>query len=417
MKKTKRPIAELAADPLNARAIDPDARAGLGVSLTRFGDLSGIVHNRRNGLLVSGHQRMAELVAAGAKEWRQTSEQSGEVKHPKTGEVFGVRIVEWDDETHRLANLTANNPAIQGVFTDAAAEQLAALDGAVDYGALRLDALAEQLALDADPTEPGGGDTDPDAEAVPPAIPTTKLGDLWILGEHRLLCGDSTNPEDVERLMGGGLAALGLHDPPYGMGAVEMGFGDGRRHGNAVAPRGRFRKIEGDDRPFDPRHLLSRGWPVVIWGENHFADKLPPSPAWIVWDKRVDLPSNSFSDCELAWCSSGGRAQVIRHVWNGMIRASERGEARIHPTQKPVMVYQEIITDRTEAGGIVHDGYVGSGTTIIACQRIGRRCFGLEIDPGYVDAAVARWEAFTGITAHREDRIPAPKPRGSRKRR
>lgn len=157
-KPTTRPIADLAPDPINARTIDEAARAGLGVSLERFGDLSGIVQNKRNGLLVAGHQRMAELRTAGAATWRQTGEWRGEVTHPKTGEVFGVRIVDWDDETHRLANLSANNPEIQGTFTDAAAEQLAALEGAVDYGALRLDALAEQLAVAEAAAAGQGGD-------------------------------------------------------------------------------------------------------------------------------------------------------------------------------------------------------------------------------------------------------------------
>lgn len=223
-----------------------------------------------------------------------------------------------------------------------------------------------------------------------------------VQGRHRLLCGDARKPDDLARLMMGGAAALGLHDPPYGMGMVEMGFGDGRRHGNAVAPRGKFRPIHGDDRPFDPAHLLDSADAVVLWGANHYADRLPPRAAWICWDKRVDLPSNDFSDCEFAWVSVGTRARIIRHMWNGMIRESERGEPRIHPTQKPVVVARDIIGSLTRAGQVVHDGYLGSGTTLIACEQSGRRCFACEIDPTYIDMAVARWEKFTGKKAVRD---------------
>ncbi len=421
---TELSIDVLKADPQNARRITSEALAGLGVSMTTFGDLSGIVFNARSGRLVAGHQRMEQLRAAGAKTWRRLSKGEGVVVHPKTEERFPVRIVEWDDTTERMANLAANNPAIQGEFTAEALAQLKALDEHVDFEGLRLDALYEQLETDMKAAEvPGGGNTDPDEVPELPKVPVTQPGDLWVLGEHRLLCGDSTKAEDVARVMGRQRAALGLHDPPYGLDVVQGkggNIGDGIRWGRAAAPRGKFKPIKGDDRPFNPVHLLATGKVVVLWGANHYADKLPPRAGWLIWDKRVDLPSNDFSDCELAWVSQGTRAKIIRHTWNGMIRDSERGERRVHPTQKPVAVHREIIEAFTAEGEVVLDCYLGSGTTLLAAEQLGRVCVGLEIEPAYCDVAVTRWEQFTGRKAVRQ---PAPKaaaakpqPRGKRRR-
>ena len=124
---SSRPISELAADPKNPRKITDDALLGLGASLRSFGDLSGIVFNRKTGHLVAGHQRLKALVSAGAKSWTMEGNE-GFIAHPKTGERFPVRIVEWDEVTERAANLTANNAAITGEFTEEAMEQISDLE-------------------------------------------------------------------------------------------------------------------------------------------------------------------------------------------------------------------------------------------------------------------------------------------------
>lgn len=233
-------------------------------------------------------------------------------------------------------------------------------------------------------------------------IESVQVGDLFQLGKHRLLCGDCTRQEDVVRLLQGETARLGLHDPPYGLRArMAWGFGDGKQHGNAKAPRGSFRPMQGDNKPFHPQHLLASGETVVIWGANHFADKLPPSPAWIVWDKRVTLASNDQSDGEVAWVSTGNTLRIVRHRWNGMIRDSERGIKRIHPTQKPIWLMQQVIEKYSQEHDLVTDWYAGSGTTLIAAESSNRRCYSMEIEPCYCTALIARWQALTAQEAIR----------------
>ena len=224
-------------------------------------------------------------------------------------------------------------------------------------------------------------------------------GDLWQLGRHRLLCGDCTQLEAITRLMQGTQAQLGLHDPPYGLRAtVKAGWDlwSGKRYGTSACAQTSFAPIVGDERPFDPQHLLTSGQTVVIWGANHFADKLPASHAWIIWDKRVDLPSNAQSDGEVAWVSHGNRLIILRHRWMGMIRDSERGERRVHPNQKPIRLMQEVIQRYTRPGDVIADWYAGSGTTLLAAECVKRIAYVCEIESCYCEVILRRYTALTG---------------------
>jgi hypothetical protein len=404
------PVAHLVADPENPRHITDENLAGLEASVEDFGDLSGIVFNERTGQLVCGHQRVLALKRAGAVEMQEVDERRWRLVHPKTGEEFPVRRVDWPAEKQRLANLTANNPHVAGEFTAAALAQLRALEDDAAFAALRLDELQTSLRDDFPDDGAGGGDgggnTDPDDVPEPPAEPITRPGDLYVLGDHRLLCGDSTKAADVARLMGGERPALGLHDPPYGIGIQHNAGNIGDSHAGGIV-EGKYKTrskthpmIAGDDRPFDPQHLLDGAALVVIWGANHFAHKLAPSAAWLVWDKRDGLASNDFSDCELAWCSKGGRVAMFRMMWSGVARPkAEDGAARVHPTQKPIALYRWIIEEKTEPGALVYDAYGGSGPTVLACEKLGRRARVMELAPAYCDVILARWEAFTGRKA------------------
>lgn len=182
-------------------------------------------------------------------------------------------------------------------------------------------------------------------------------------------------------------------DPPYGIafahgGNDRSGIGKGR-----YATKFSGQAIVGDDAPFDPTPFLQMASVVIMWGANHFADKLPASPSWLVWDKRAaSQHSNDFADCELAWSSRKSVARVFRHQWDGMMKASERGVARDHPTQKPVELMKWCLEQVPYCMTIL-DPFMGSGTTGVAAVKLGRRFTGIEIDPGYFDIAVRRIEA------------------------
>lgn len=146
MKKADRSIDILKEDPRNPRTVSDEALAGLSASVTTFGDLSLIVFNERTGVLVGGHQRLKTLRAAGAKEFvREPGAQFGYIEDPKTKERFTIRFVDWDENKQRLANLTANNPHIQGEFNDDAVAQLRELEELEGFDALKLEALQEEL--------------------------------------------------------------------------------------------------------------------------------------------------------------------------------------------------------------------------------------------------------------------------------
>lgn len=173
-------------------------------------------------------------------------------------------------------------------------------------------------------------------------------------------------------------------DPPYGI-SYKSPTGRGK------TIRGDYAVIHGDTEPFDPTPFL--GFPqVVLFGANHYASRLPDSAKWLVWDKRDGGTPNNNSDCELAWVKEGGSARLIRHLWNGMLKASERDELRVHPTQKPVAVMEWVLRQTTDDGNTVLDAYMGSGTTGVACLKTTRKFIGIEIDPGYFDIACRRIE-------------------------
>jgi site-specific DNA-methyltransferase (adenine-specific) len=181
----------------------------------------------------------------------------------------------------------------------------------------------------------------------------------------------------------GGVDVL-VSDPPYGI-AYKSPSGRGQ------TVRGDYPVITGDTEPFDPELFL--GFPqVVLFGANHYADRLPPSAKWLVWDKRDGGTPNNNSDCELAWVKTGGSARLIRHLWNGMLKASERESQRVHPTQKPVAVMEWVIEQVSEHGDNILDPFMGSGATGIAAVKLGRRFIGIEIEPPYFDIACKRIE-------------------------
>lgn len=184
-----------------------------------------------------------------------------------------------------------------------------------------------------------------------------------------------------------------ISDPPYGIAYSPGGGGGGIRDKNGKRIKKRFsgdNLVIGDEAPFNPTHLLNISPITVLWGGNHFADKLPASSCWLIWDKRCGTTTNDFADCEMAWTNMKKPARLINHLWNGMLKDSERGEPRVHPTQKPITVMEWCINHASMPGDTIFDPYMGSGTTGVAAIKSGRRFIGVEIDPNHYQTAIKR---------------------------
>lgn len=177
-------------------------------------------------------------------------------------------------------------------------------------------------------------------------------------------------------------------DPPYGI-AYSPG-GGGRGWGGKGVGWGKSFEgkdvVVGDAEPFDPAFLVALNKPTVLWGANHYANRLPASPTWLIWDKRRGLVRNDFADCEMAWTNLGGPARVYSHLWYGVWRDSQ--EERLHPTQKPLAVMHWCLGLAPE--GLVVDPFMGSGTTLRAAKDLGRKAIGIEIEEKYCEIAARR---------------------------
>ena len=431
------PLSALAVDPNNPRKISAEARAALGVSLETFGEL-GMVFNDRTGQWVSGHQRLERLLAAGASECARTGA-DGYIEHPKTGERFRVRFVDWDETKQRMANLVANNPKISGEFTEDAVAQLKELEGEDGFEDLGLDALEKDLAAELGlDDEPAGGNCDPDDVPEHPAEPISKLGDLWILGEHRLLCGSSTNAEDVARLMNGERAVMMATDPPYLVDYTADNHPSSAERQKAGKDKTANKKWDAYKDPETSVAFFSDFIRVAL--EN----ALVASPAVYQWhaSRRQKLVEEAWTANGLLWHQQiiwvksrpiltrshfmwqhepaaygwlEGHPPALRPpvsgdcstVWNIAQNTDEQHDGcddkAEHPTQKPVAIFERPLTYHTRPGDIVYEPFSGSGSQIIAAERLGRRCFAIELAPEFVDVEIARWEQFTGKKAVKAD--------------
>lgn len=253
------------------------------------------------------------------------------------------------------------------------------------------------------------GLTDPDDVPETPAEAKTKTGELWLLGNHRLLCGDATKIKDVEWLMDGKKADIVFTDPPYGINIVKVGGGGktklGKVGGAKWVKANYYRPIQNDDKEFDPTFLLEKAEKIILFGGNYFASKLPNSGCWYCWDKTGDkYIQNDFADCEFIWTNLDRPSRVFRILWRGLLK--QKGEdfrKHLHPTQKPIALILDILSD-IEAE-IVADFFGGSGSTLIACEKLNRHCYMSELDPLYIDVILERWAKFTGKDPVREDGV------------
>ena len=297
-------------------------------------------------------------------------------------------------------------------LTDDEVRQLRLLDNKLNESDWDFDLLAEEIAdldfsgFDIDWGIPADEEETEIVEDEPPEVdeenePITKLGDIWQLGRHRLICCDSTDKATVERLMDGEKADMVFTDPPYGVNVVGNNGEVGANFG--IAKKGKYSKIIADDTTDTAKkayEIYSNFCnKLIIWGGNYFLDFLPPSDGWLIWDKRGNSGiKNTFADGEMAWCSFHTPVRIYHQLWNGMIREGEH-EKRVHPTQKPVKMLGEILQDFTDDNASVLDLFGGSGSTLIACEQLDRVCYMAEIDEHYCDVIIKRWENFTGQKA------------------
>jgi hypothetical protein len=415
---------QLLANPRNWRTHPPRQRDALRGSLDTVGWVQQILVNRRTGHVVDGHARIEEAISR------------GETSVP-------VLYVDLSDDEERLV-LATLDPI--GAMAEQSSERLAGLLAEITVDDAGLAALLRDLA------PPRQGLTDPDALPPEPddADLYVKPGDLWLLGEHRLLCGDATNAEDVGRLLDGATPTLLATDPPYGV-SLDPTWRDGVYNalGPAEAPymrmdgqgdadlatranrgaHGRTRGHRNTTLSGDTRVGWSEAFALVpslqvgyVWHAGVHAAEVAHGligigfeiVAQIIWDKGLFAIGRSWYHWahEPCWVV---RRPGIPHLFLGardqstiwrvpspkMIMAGSKEDALDHPAQKPALLFETPIANHLRAGESCYDPFCGSGTTLIAAETLGRRCYALEIDPKYVQISLERWQAFTGEKARR----------------
>lgn len=261
--------------------------------------------------------------------------------------------------------------------------------------------------------------SDPDEVPEPPKEAITKTGDLWLLGDHRLLCGDSTKKEDVERLMNGEKADMVFTDPPYNVASDSTNYvGDLRPDSYGKLSRSEWDK-EMDIIPalrsisssiaenFTAYICTSQFLIQKIW--DWFSQEKSNYVSYLVWNKPNPMPSLSKRhptfNTELIVYVANGKDRVVNFPVEGHFLScrtvSQKTAGREHPTQKPIELIEPIVCFSSNNQQLVLDLFLGSGSTLIACEKTNRKCYGMEIDPLYCDVIVARWEKFTGKKAIR----------------
>jgi DNA modification methylase len=360
-------ISDLNFDPANARKHDDKNISAIKASLKRFGQQKPIVIDK-NDIVRAGNGTLAAAKALGWKEIDvvksdlEPSELTAyAIADNRTGEM-----AEWDD--------------------DALAAQLKAMDDELR------DIAYDDFEFPEDPIEPGEND-----DVVPETAENemgVKLGDIWLLGDHRLMCGDSTDKACVDKLMDGQKADMVFTDPPYGISYSA----DKLKLKNSA----HFKELKNDDGNLDLSFLFQDDVEnKVIWGANNFPNILPHRGRWYCWYKRgVGAEKAIGSPFELAWSNqTSGYGRFFKICHGGFVNSD--GGKRVHPTQKPTFLAQECF-ECFKNINLVLDYFLGSGSTLIACEKTNRKCFGMELDPHYCSVIIKRWEEFSGKKASKE---------------
>jgi DNA modification methylase len=355
--------------------------------------------SKLSGFITSGHGRLEAAKKAGLKE-------------------VPVNFQDYDTQEQEYADLTADNAIALWAEIDFAAINADLPDLGPDFNIDML-GLKDFILEPADKLEPG---CDPDD--IPEKVePKTKLGDVYVLGKHRLLCGDSCNLADVERLMDGEKADLWIADPPFGVSYMDSL--NAKNRGRDLNQSGK--EIKSDTKSVEElkpfwRDAASTAWAVTTeeasnyWCACQGSDKMMmmmmmmmDEAGWnirheLIWVKQQFVLGRSdyhyrHEPIIYGWKKKG------THVWHGdrkqdsVFEIDRPHKSDLHPTTKPVELFSKFIENSTSRGQKVFESFAGSGTTMIACEMLGRSSFNMELDPHYCDVIVARWEKFTGKKA------------------
>jgi hypothetical protein len=421
--------AQLVANPMNWRMHPTGQRRALTGSLDTVGWVQQILVNRGTERVLDGHARIEEALS----------------RHEALVPVLYIQLTE-DEERLVLASLdpigamaTADKTRLEELLRDLTPTDeglKALLDDLADRNGIRQLGLTEP-----DDLPPGPEQADIDVQA----------GDVWQLGDHRLLCGDATNPDDVARLLDGAEPTLLSVDPPYGV-SLDPTWRDGLQspregdhfqsgidgqHDNNNATRA---VLGAHGRTVGHKNTTLLGDARVDWSEAfELVPSLQVGYVWhagvhgaavadgltrigfdiisqIIWDKGLFAMGRSWyhwihEPCWLVrkpgskvpFLGQRNQATIWRAPSPKMVMGGSTEEKFDHPTQKPVVLSEAPIRNHLQRGEAVYDCFLGSGTTLIAAERLGRRCYGMEIDPKYAQIVINRWEAFTGRKAVRDD--------------
>jgi DNA modification methylase len=359
---TTTPINKIKSNPNNPRVIKDDKFKKLVQSLKDLPEMAQVrpIVVNQDMIVLGGNMRLKAMKEAG---WKEAP----------------VAVVDWDEDKQRQFIIKDNVG-----FGEWDWDMLANEWDAESLGEWGLDVpQMNETEIEAEEDEfdvpEGGIKTD------------IVLGDLFEIGEHRLLCGDSTDSDAVAKLMNGEKADMVFTDPPYGIKVVksEMVGAD-----FGVAKKGKYSEVIADDTTDTAREFYDTCVALgmdrfIIWGGNYFTDFLPFSDGWLIWNKRAGTDiRNTFADGEMAWCSFHTPIRIYDQLWNGMIREGEK-DKRVHPTQKPIKMLSEIIQDHVK-GNVLFDGFLGSGSTMVASHQLNRKCYGIELDPKYCQVIIDR---------------------------
>jgi DNA modification methylase len=432
------PIDDLRPDPANPRRISEDELDALERSLRQFGFVQPVLARREDRTVIGGHQRLVAARRLGLTTvpvtWLDISIEQARLLGLALNKISGS----WDEQL--LARLLADLQATPDVDLT--------LSG---FGEDEIGDLLRKLEVREKRERTEAFDLDEALEEARRA-PRTKPGDLWQLGDHRLLCGDATNVDHVARLLDGAEPKLLTTDPPYGV-SLDGSWRDGvynalgpaektymRVSGQANADdatgapagaRGRTRGHRNTTLSGDTRVDWSEAFALVpsltvgyVWHAGVHAAEVAAGlkaigfeiVAQVIWDKGLFAMGRSWyhwshepcwvvrkAGAKVPFRGSRDQATIWRVPSPKMIMGGSTEAKQDHPTQKPLLLFETPIRNHLKAGEALYEPFCGSGTALIAAERTGARCYAMEIDPIYVEVALARWERFSGQAAVRLD--------------